>query len=1059
MNYAHRNKRSSEEEEEEEADQEDDLLKVRQRRLRRQTQEKEQLIDDDDDNNTEHRDNYHEKMDNHQEDRLAGECLLGKLIEKSVIIHKDENGFGLRFKGQCPIYVEHVHENGAAWRAGVRPLDTINKVNGIPVNQLSHKDIILMFKSCARFVAITLLSQAPPPLEELNEQNGQKGYLYSRQASTYSHRSCISSLTSYDGRDENVGGRRVQAADRTGSCCRTASARNLNNNNNNNSNRLTIPTSRRAGGFSSGETQSNKSALSSCTQLALMNMEKINQLSANNHRKQFGAKIERRDSFDVELKTSGDKRMAVCVFCRNSVKTTTTNNTRALDTTCSQCQLGGYNSLDGAAKRPQPGGANRLDSQQASDEDQKSNPNETTNNHNGKQQNLNSIEKLQSTSNASMRDPNSRHAYKLAQSASTNSLPSEGPNKLLAVAKVHLANSDNLNQDMDSKRAPTKLIINKRVEIIREFIDTEKTHTERLRCLDELFYRPLRVGGLMSPEQLRMVFSCHRTLYKIHRQIYRILLSTNYGHLYGSEPLIGSALLEIFEGKFRRRLERAAISFCSAQATNIELLNKLTRRDTKVGEFLAHVTSQQMVGRLGIKDLLASCFQRLTKYPLLLENLLKATPEAPHEDDDDSDDHFRSTSDDNQNLATTNRLAKLRASHSNDVDYYDEDFDENNLDGQGEDDDDEEGRLRQVAEENARRLNSKRMLAISLAEERDFIDRALQQSRQILVKVNEAIRVAVSRQKLKEIWKRTDKYPGVPLIDITNQQVVHEGLLTLRLSKRSFDVYVLLLNDYLIILTREGQDKYRLKFFTPEGKSSSSSSSTTTLAAPGGPAGTAGSGTIGGVTSSGGPQYHQSVYSPVFVIDEHLTTRDAATDENGFYLLCKRKDDSRIYEFASRSPAERMKWRDSIQWTIDRQISRNNSFRRASCDSTTAIKSNSQDGSTTVNRPKEDLTESDQTTANDSLSASEQMCSSNSSRDRDTCLNTSRLTSPSKSNRPNNEPTKFVGTISYVVEDEIVLPSEMELSKIQVDQAIQVNVFDTTSTSSAEKATAAVPMV
>lgn len=188
------------------------------------------------------------------------------------------------------------------------------------------------------------------------------------------------------------------------------------------------------------------------------------------------------------------------------------------------------------------------------------------------------------------------------------------------------------------------------------------------------------------------------------------------------------------------------------------------------------------------------------------------------------------------------------------------------------------------------------MLAIGLAEEREFIGRALEQSRQILYKVNESVKQAVAHKRLQEIWKRTDKYPGVPPIDITNQHIVHEGQLALRLSRRTFDVYVLLLTDYLVILLREGQDKYRLKFFNPESR-------------------------LTGATQS-------CVYSPVFLIDEHLSTRDAATDENGFYLLCKRKDDSRIYEFTSRSPAERIKWRDRIQWSIDHQQSNS---RRPSC--------------------------------------------------------------------------------------------------------------------------------
>lgn len=605
------------------------------------------------------------------------------------------------------------------------------------------------------------------------------------------------------------------------------------------------------------------------------------------------------------------------------------------------------------------------------------------------------------------------HYHKLSQSASTNSLPAEAQRSERTSNNQAANKANNNNNKQDQKQQTTAATLqvprippvqqtNKRLEIIRELIDTEKTHTDRLRCLDELFYRPLKDNQYMTSEQLRMVFSCHRTLYKIHRQIYRILLSVNY-NLY-PEPLIGSALIEIFEGDLKRRLERAACNFCASQSSNADLLNKLTRRDTKVGEFLAHVTSSQMVGRLGIKDLLASCFQRLTKYPLLLENLLKATPQAPPKlvpvEPRKSSASLRRARKVNSSIEADDGSQEANSEADEEDDNEDEDVDE-----EEEQEDEEEREQRRKALED-----SQRIMAISLAEEREFIGRALNQSRQILVRVNDSVKVALSHNKLKEIWKRTDKYPGVPLIDITKQQVVHEGLLTLRLLKRSFDVYVLLLNDYLIILTREGQDKYRLKFFTPEGKSSSNSNNSN----------------------------QSGVYSPVFVIDEHLTTRDAATDENGFYLLCKRKDDSRIYEFASRSPAERSRWRDKIQWTIERQMGKSDR-RRSSCES--AITKSSSEISS--NRGDNDDVPTIAEGAGNFLSAVGENTNSKlpaSIREEDAAP--PKKGDQDKEKSSSGELTKIEGTISVVEDDGIIQPNKMESSQVLVDQAIQVNMCD-----------------
>lgn len=731
-----------------------------------------------------------------------------KSVEKSVIIHRDDNGFGLKLKGQSPVLVENVQENGAAWKAGVRRLDRISKVNGIRVEELDHREVVAMLKSCSRFVGLTILTSQLD--ESKNEPDNSCKQIVRPKRHLSSASSSASASCLFERRrnnsiailPDNRAEQKIidQASDFETSSYKQAVRRKYSTQDSPN-----LVEDENESCTNTYQLESAKSLRSP----SIIQQNEPAKLLANMHiTDQYQSVTCSTCQAPIDMQTSSELDRQLCSGCRLEVQ-----SNLSLAVTSMQ------KSKNIALRRTQKTHMSLRDPRQSQIA---SSSGETR--------------KVQTVTNPRI------SSYRLSQSASTNSLPND-KTKISPSSQVSLS------------RQPTT--VNKRLEIIRELIDTEKTHTDKLKCLDELFYQPLRDGQYMTPEQLRSVFSCHRTLYKIHRQIYRILLSANYG-IY-SEPLIGSALIEIFEGPLRKRLERAACSFCSSQATNTELLNKITRKDSRIGDFLAQVTNQQMVGRLGIKDLLASCFQRLTKYPLLLENLLRATPEKPTESD--LANKFKST-------LTNSSTISARLSESFNFE------DQNRGDTHHEDMDS---------------IQARRMLALSLAEEREFIQRALNECRKILFKVNDSIRVAMSRMKLREIWKRTDKYPGVPTIDISKQQVVHEGFLTLRLSKRSFDVYMLLLNDYIIILTREGQDKYRLKFFSPEGKFAVNS---------------------------------QAVYSPIFIIDEHLATRDAATDENGFYLLCKRKDDSRIYEFASRSPAERLKWRDRIQWTIERRTNK-----------------------------------------------------------------------------------------------------------------------------------------
>uniref|UniRef100_A0A3P9QGP2 PDZ domain-containing protein n=1 Tax=Poecilia reticulata TaxID=8081 RepID=A0A3P9QGP2_POERE len=53
------------------------------------------------------------------------------LVQRCVIIQKDENGFGLTVSGDNPVFVQLVKEDGAAMRAGVQTGDRIIKVTDL----------------------------------------------------------------------------------------------------------------------------------------------------------------------------------------------------------------------------------------------------------------------------------------------------------------------------------------------------------------------------------------------------------------------------------------------------------------------------------------------------------------------------------------------------------------------------------------------------------------------------------------------------------------------------------------------------------------------------------------------------------------------------------------------------------------------------------------------------------------------------------------------------------------------------------------------------------------
>lgn len=84
------------------------------------------------------------------------------------------------------------------------------------------------------------------------------------------------------------------------------------------------------------------------------------------------------------------------------------------------------------------------------------------------------------------------------------------------------------------------------------------------------------------------------------------------------------ALLQ-FDGAAGDDFERAAAKFCSHQQIALENLKDRRKKDAKLNNFLTEAEGNPMCRRLQLKDILPSGMLRLTKYPLLFENLLKYT--------------------------------------------------------------------------------------------------------------------------------------------------------------------------------------------------------------------------------------------------------------------------------------------------------------------------------------------------------------------------------------------------------------------------------------------------
>ncbi|XP_078063296.1 rho guanine nucleotide exchange factor 12-like, partial [Mustelus asterias] len=100
------------------------------------------------------------------------------LVQRCVIIQRDENGFGLTVSGDNPVFVQSVKEDGAAVRAGVQQGDRIIKVNGSLVTHSNHVEVVRLIKS-GSYVALTVLGRPPgSPQIPLTTTDGDPGAFF-----------------------------------------------------------------------------------------------------------------------------------------------------------------------------------------------------------------------------------------------------------------------------------------------------------------------------------------------------------------------------------------------------------------------------------------------------------------------------------------------------------------------------------------------------------------------------------------------------------------------------------------------------------------------------------------------------------------------------------------------------------------------------------------------------------------------------------------------------------------------------------------------------------------
>uniref|UniRef100_A0A8C6ETX6 Rho guanine nucleotide exchange factor 11 n=1 Tax=Marmota marmota marmota TaxID=9994 RepID=A0A8C6ETX6_MARMA len=162
-----------------------------------------------------------------------------------------------------------------------------------------------------------------------------------------------------------------------------------------------------------------------------------------------------------------------------------------------------------------------------------------------------------------------------------------------------------------------------RQEVINELFVTEASHLRTLRVLDLIFYQRMKKENLMPREELARLFPNLPELIEIHNSLCEAMKK-----LRDEGPIIkeiGDLMLARFDGPAQEELQQVAAQFCSYQSIALELIKTKQRKESRFQLFMQEAESHPQCRRLQLRDLIISEMQRLTKYPLLLENIIKHT--------------------------------------------------------------------------------------------------------------------------------------------------------------------------------------------------------------------------------------------------------------------------------------------------------------------------------------------------------------------------------------------------------------------------------------------------
>ncbi|XP_071171843.1 rho guanine nucleotide exchange factor 18-like isoform X37 [Mytilus edulis] len=165
----------------------------------------------------------------------------------------------------------------------------------------------------------------------------------------------------------------------------------------------------------------------------------------------------------------------------------------------------------------------------------------------------------------------------------------------------------------------------KRQDTIWELIQTERHHCRTLKILQKVYSQGILHDLLMPPETVDKLFPKLDELIDIHMTFLQNLQDLQNKRPDHSVEFIGDTLVRQFNDESAESMKKCYGAFCANQKESVQFYKDLLIKDRKFVTFIQRCSHHSLCKKRDIPSFLLLVTQRPTKYPILIEHILKST--------------------------------------------------------------------------------------------------------------------------------------------------------------------------------------------------------------------------------------------------------------------------------------------------------------------------------------------------------------------------------------------------------------------------------------------------